>query len=338
MFPGRSSIAVFMGCLILCSVGGRTAAADVVVLKNGDTITGKITGGEKGTIVLSTDYSAPISIRTNTIKKISTEGPVEVRQKDGTTLKGTLTVTEDGRLAIGAAEGGAPTVVNWDSIESFNPPPSAWSGSIALGVNSQSGNTRRVSASAGADALWKAPADRVGVRFLYNYAEDTGKLSARNTFGAAKYEHLFSRYLYAYVDAEMLSDKFRDLLLRTAAGPGAGYQVWDLPSITLSFEVGLSYFNEDHVVGADDAWYTLRAAGTFTWNIDKALAFKEYFEIYARLNKNDNYKTRNEASITSALRSNLALKASNIIEYDRTPTPGIQRMDIFWILSLLFTF
>ncbi len=336
MFPGRFHI-LFISILFILALSAWTAHADIIVLNNGTTITGKITGGGKGTLTISTDYSEPISVHTSAIKQITMEEPIKLRLKNGKILKGKLSMSAQGKPEI-ITSGGVPVGLNWDDVESFNPPPNAWSGTITAGANSQSGNTRQMNASIGANALWKAIADNISAQFLYNYAENSGKLSARNVFGSAKYEHLFTPHVYGYLDMEMLSDKFMDLYLRTVAGPGAGYQVWDVPSSTLSFEVGVSYFHEHHFVGRSSGWYTGRLAGTFLWNIAKAFAFSEYFVMYNRLDKQNNYTTRNEASITSALRANLALKVSNVIQYDRTPAPGIYKMDIFWILGLQYTF
>ncbi len=338
MISSKKLAGVVSGIVLVFLLGIRPACADTIVLNNGDTLNGKITGGGKGTIVLSTDYSSPITLQSKDIKSITMSEPIKVRLKNGQTLQGQLSVGQGGNLAITTGKGVSPSTVNWGSIESFNPPPSSVTGTLTAGANTQAGNAHVLSASIGANALWKAPADNVGLNFLYNYAQNAGIMSARNVFGSLKYEHLFTDYFYAYADMEMLSDKFRDLRLRTAEGPGVGYQVWSGPSSTLSFEAGYSYFTEDHFAGADGAWSTLRAAGTFLWSLGKAVAFSEYFVLYDRLDKSDNYTTRNEASITSALAGNLALKVSNIIEYNRTPPPGIFRMDIYWILGLQYTF
>ena len=328
----------FIGILAVVLLSAQAVCADTVVLKNGDTITGKITGGSKGTLVMSTDYSSPITVQTSTINKITMEKPLNVQLKDGKTIQGKFAVGSNGKLEIQTGQGVSPSTLNWDQIRALNPPPSSVTGNITAGANTQSGNAHVLNASIGGNVLWKGTWDNAGVRFLYNYAQNAGIMSARNVYGSAKYEHLFTDYFYGYADMEMLSDKFRDLRLRTAEGPGVGYQVWSVPSSTLSVEAGYSYFTEDHFAGTDGSWSTLRAAGTFLWALGKAVSFSEYFVLYDRLDRKDNYTTRNEASLTSALAGNLALKVSNIIEYNRTPPPGIYRMDIFWVIGLQYTF
>ena len=337
MLAKRLSI-FFISVLFVFFLSAQVVCADTVVLKNGDTITGKITGGSKGTLVMTTDYSSPITLQTGTIKKITMEKPLNVQLKNGKTIEGKFAVGSNGNLEIQTGQGVSPSTLNWDQIRALNPPPGSVTGTITAGANTQSGNAHVINASIGANVLWKAPRDNAGIRFLYNYAQSGAIMSARNVYGSAKYEHLFTDYFYGYADMEMLSDKFRDLRLRTAEGPGVGYDIWRVPSSTLSVEAGYSYFTEDHFVGQDGSWSTLRAAGTFLWALGKAVTFSEYFVLYDRLDRNDNYTTRNEASITSALRGNLALKVSNIIEYNRTPPPGIYRMDIFWILGIQYTF
>jgi putative salt-induced outer membrane protein YdiY len=313
------------------------ARADEVVLVNGNVLTGHVIKAEKGTITLTTDYSEPVLIKTSAIKSISTDGPVEVHLTSGEVLKGKLS-TIAGEITVESSEGRKSSAISWDQLKSINPPPVRWSGNVSLGLNSQSGNTKRTSISIGAEASRKTEIDRANFRFLYNYAEDNGKVSARNAFGTLSYDYLFSDRFYGYLALEMLSDRFRDLSLRTTVGPGVGYQVWDYPGRSLSLELGASYVNENHVTGTDDSWMAARAAANFSWKIIDAMTFKDYLELYDRVDKVSKYTFRNEASVTTGLTSSWALKVSNIVEYDGMPAPGIKKADVFWILALQYSF
>ncbi len=275
MTPLKRFLVLLISILIVFVLNVRTTRADTVVLKNGDKLTGTITGGGKGTLILSTDYSSPITIQTSTIQSLVMSEPIKVRLKNGKTLQGQLSIAEGGKPAITTGQGASPSTINWSNIESFNPPPSSWTGDVTFGANSQAGNAHILSASIGASARWTSPANNVGVRFLYNYAEESGIMSARNVYGSAKYEHIFVQNCYGYLNGEILSDKFRDLRLRTAEGPGIGYQLWNIPSSTLSVEAGYSYFTEDHYVGQDGSWSTVRAAATLLWHLQKMLSCSE---------------------------------------------------------------
>jgi small nuclear ribonucleoprotein (snRNP)-like protein len=105
VFLGRFYI-FFISILSILALSVWPARADVIVLNNGNTITGTITGGGKGTLTISTDYSEPITLHTSAIKQITMEEPIKVRLKDGKMLKGKLSITDQGKPEITTGGGG----------------------------------------------------------------------------------------------------------------------------------------------------------------------------------------------------------------------------------------
>ncbi len=334
--------AVILSVLCLLLVAGAfycaPASADELVLKNGNVLTGTVVKAENGTLTLSTGFSEPIKVKTSEIKKIRTDNEIELRLSSGEVLKGRINTNAQGEIVVESNAGRSPTVISWDKLASINPPPVKWSGSVSIGANSQSGNTDRFSASIGADGSRRTSDDRTSFHFLFNYAEENGEVTARNTYGALKYDYFFTKQYYGYFAVEMLSDKFRDLSLRTVAGPGVGIQVWDYPSRSLDLELGASYFSENHVTAADDSWIAARFAGNLRWLVIDAVTFTDYLQLYERVDNLSNYNLRNEASLSSALSSSWALKLTNIIDYAGKPAPGIKKTDTQWILALQYSF
>ncbi|MFQ5481065.1 MAG: hypothetical protein ACE5DW_07280, partial [Thermodesulfobacteriota bacterium] len=68
--------------------------ADVVILKNGDRLSGLVTTMEDETLTLTTTYSEPIKIKKNKIRKIITDSAVEIHLRGGEILKGRLKAPE----------------------------------------------------------------------------------------------------------------------------------------------------------------------------------------------------------------------------------------------------
>jgi len=331
---GICCLIILLGIVLYCTA----ATADEIVLENGNTLTGKVIKAEKGALTLSTDYSKPIVVRTTTIRKVRTDGEISIHLVNGEVLKGRLYTDEQGAIVVEPSDGRAATVISWEKVESINPPPQNWSGSISIGASSQSGNTERTSASIGAEADRRTTNDRTSFRFLFNYAEDGSQVTERNTYGALKYDYFFSKKHYGYLAIEMLSDKFKDLSLRTVVGPGVGYQLIDDATKSLSAEFGVSYFSEDHIVAKDDSWISARLAGTLKWLIADAITFADHLAIYGKVDKLSNYNLRNEASVSTAILSSWALKLTNIVDYSSKPAPGIEKTDVQWILALQYAF
>jgi putative salt-induced outer membrane protein YdiY len=317
------------------------AFADEIILVNGDRLTGTITVVDKDILTLETEYSGPIKINRSKIISIATDKPQEVHLTDGEVLRGRLVTTEEGRVLIERGDGRESTTIEWDKVLTMNPPPpepSRWKGGITLGAGLQSGNTDRATAVLGADAIRKTAYDRFSLRFLHNYAEEDDEITARNTFGALKYDYFFTKVLYGYLGVELLNDKFKDLNLRTVIGPGVGYQVWDDPIKSLLFEAGLAYFSEDLKEGEDEQWITARLASNLSYRILDSVVFTDQLVVYPNLEDFGQYQLRNEAALTSALGSGWSFKLANILERDSDPPAGVKKHDLHWITGLQYAF
>ncbi len=329
-----------MACAFFLAAFSAAACADEVVLENGDTITGKVMRIEKGVLTVSTAYSEPVSIRTEKVLSITTEEAVEVHLSGGEVVRGRLSTTAPGQVVVEPGEGRGAVAISWDKLESLNPPAKEfkWTGNVSIGANSQSGNTDRTSASVGAEAVKKSDIDRATFKLLYNYAEESGSMTARNVYGMLKYDYFFSDRLYGYVSVEMLSDRFRDIKLRSIVGPGVGYQVWDDDARSLRLELGAAFFSEDLYLGTDDSWAASRAAAALRWKLSGNLEFSDSLVVNNRLDQPDDYQLRNEAAIATSLGAGWAMKLSNIVEYDSEPSAGVKSTDLFWILALQYSF
>lgn len=313
--------------------------ADELVLENGNVITGKVTRLEKGVLTVTTDFSGPLSVQTSKVRRITTTEPVEVHLTGGEVVKGRISSPEPGQVVV-EGEGRGPVAISWDRVESVNPPvvKVKWTGNVTAGANLQTGNTDRTSVSVGAEAVKKTDIDRATFRLLYNYAEESGGMSARNIFGAVKYDYFFTEKIYGYLSVEMLNDRFRDIKLRNVIGPGAGYQVWDDGTSSLLLELGAALFSEDLYAGVDDSWVTSRAAAAFAWKLTQNLKFTDSLVINNRLDDPGDYQLRNEAAVATGIGANWSMKLTNIIEYDSEPSPGFKNSDIFWIFGLQYSF
>ena len=315
------------------------AGADEVVLDNGDTLTGTVVKLQGGKLTLKTDYAGPVEIPADRIKSIVTDQPVEVHTASGEILKGKLKVVEPGKLAVEPSPEREAIAVEWQNVAAINPPPQGiWTGSVTVAGNQQSGNTDRKGVSIAAGAERKTDKDRLTVGFLYNYSEEKDQLTARNTYGNAKYDTFFTKQLYGYFALELLNDQFQDIQLRTIVGPGMGYQIWDDPTKALAFEAGVSYVSNNLKTGEDNDYFAARLGLNFRYNLFKSVVFSNRLLYYPSLEEFSKYTLRNEAALTTALGAQWALKLANIFQYNSDPVPGIGKTDSQWLLGLQYSF
>lgn len=318
----------------------QTAAADQILLKNGDRLTGTVIKAENGILTLKTAYAEKLEIQTDAVQSISTDQPVEVRLQGGEILSGALKSTAGELQVLAGPERGATTIA-WPMIASINvppPPPSIWNGNLFLGAYKQSGNSDRTSASFGGDATRRSARDRFSLSLLYNYAKEDDKLSARDTYGAIKYDYFFTKKFYGYLGVEMLKDRFKDLNLRTIVGPGVGYQLWDDPIKSLALEAGLAYFSEDRITADDDQWLTARLGARFRYQLSEQVTFTDTLAIYPNLEAGGEFTARNEAALITTIAGPWSLRLANVLEHDSEPAAGIKKNDSKSSVNLQYSF
>ena len=340
----RVSGMVLIGFIFfLLSVEG--AMADKVILENGDTLTGTIEKMTEGKLSFKTDYAGVIEIKMEKVKQIITDNPVAVHLTSGEVLQGKVKSVEEGKLEVEASPERGATTVEMGKIASINPPPvRKWHANVAAGGYIQSGNTDRKGASFSAEVVRRTENDRFTTRYIFNYAQENGQMTARNNFGEIKYDYFFTKKFYGFVDTQLLNDIFSDTKLRTFVGPGAGYQLWDDPVKSLAFEAGFSYFNWNRYKGKDEDGISARFGFDFRYNIFKWLSFTDRYVIYPTIGNGGLYFFRNEAALTiplgtiPGLGGRWSLKIANIIDYNSNPAPGYKTTDVQWIGGLQFSF
>lgn len=329
----------FMAALLLC-LWAQGAAADQVILKNGDRITGTVVRMDKGVLTLRTAYAEKLEFNADAVQSISTEQPVEVRLQGGELLTGPLR-SEAGELKVSGGDERGAASISWPQIASINvppPPPWSWNGNVFLGALKQSGNTDRTSASFGGEATRRSAKDRFSLSLLYNYAEEDGTLTTRDTYGAIKYDYFFTQKFYGYLGVEMLKDKFKDLNLRTIVGPGVGYQIWDDEAKALALEGGIAYFSEDRIEADDDQWITARLGARFRYNVGELVTFTDNLALYPSLEAGGEFTSRNEAALLTTIAGPWSLRLANVWEHDSDPAEGIKKDDSKSSVNLQYSF
>lgn len=339
----KSKNSVWLGAVAVVMAAtfwAQGAAADQILLKNGDRLTGTVIKAEKGILTLKTAYAEKLEIQADAVQSISTEQPVEVRLQGGEMLSGPLH-SDAGELQVLAGPERGVTTIAWPQVASINvppPPASIWNGSLFLGAYKQSGNSDRTSASFGGEATRRSASDRFSLSLLYNYAKEDDQLSARDTYGAIKYDYFFTRKFYGYLGVEMLKDRFKDLNLRTIVGPGVGYQLWDDPIKSLALEAGLAYFSEDRISAADDQWLTARLGARFRYKLSEQVTFSDNLTIYPNLEAGGEFTARNEAALVTTIAGPWSLRLANVLEHDSNPAAGIKKNDSKSSVNLQYSF
>jgi putative salt-induced outer membrane protein YdiY len=324
--------------VLAIGLGTSPAFADKVEFGDNNILQGTVSTLEGGTLIFSTAYGDKVKIPVAQIKNISTDKPVTIKMTNDSILSGKLTTLEDGQLGVILEPMGQTVSFKWEQVKNINEPPGSWTGSFAAGGTVQTGNVERSSVSVGFDARRDWEHDRFQFRFLHNYAEDSGNITSRNTFGALKFDHFFTENFFTGLSLELLKDEFKDLNLRAIIGLGLGYRIWNDDVKTLEVEAGATFFSEDLDLGPDDQFISGRVGITYSYKLLENLLFKDYMLYYPNLEFPKEYRLRNEASLISQLGKGWSLKLTHIFDQNSDPSPGVEDKDQQFIFALQYSF
>jgi putative salt-induced outer membrane protein YdiY len=297
-------------------------SADEVRLANGDRITGTVVSLVGGTLTFKTAHG-DLKLPWPEVAALRMDAPLLVR----TTTADAQLMTLDTTAGIGPALG--------DIVEIAAPVPRVtWDGGANAGLLTTGGNTDISSLRLDGEVTARTRADRYTASAVVNRASDDGRETAENWTTSFIYNRFMTERLFVDANAIFTSDRFRDLDLRTALGVGLGYQVWERPMASLSFNAGLGWVQENVATAPDDSYTALHESAKLDlFFANKRLQAFHHHDGYFGVTGDDNLFYRAQNGLRVALTAGLVSTIQLDVDYDRSPAPGRENTD----RSLAFT-
>jgi len=232
--------------LVFLLVGGQvpSVAGDVVILNNGDRITGEIVGEEPSKLKIRTAYAGEISISPANVSRVerNTDHAVTV-----STTASAMTVPAD-KIPLGhdlESEAGAV-----EKEEKKN-----WSGSANLALKLEDGGSNDDSEIDGDFSLrWERGVQRFRVRGQLEYETFNQIPTKQDWMLDPKYDHFFSDKVYGSLSYSVKQQKYEGLNLRQTIGPALGYEFIANEQTELVSEVGVYYTAEGYTSGTSESY------------------------------------------------------------------------------------
>ncbi len=332
--------------IILCAPFAK--AQDKVTMVNGDVVTGQLGTMADGKLTIKSPLLGDVTVALDQVATIATQENVSILTKDGELLKRRITGIDAGNLLLSGGGEGDPAApsVSLASLDKLNPPadpPPQWTGSLAVNGTLSTGNTERRAIGLALDAVRRSDIDRFTVDAAWDYAEDkqmgSWTLNQRRVGGGLKYDYFLSKRLYVLATARALGDSLADINLRFTSGVGLGYQWIETDTMGFSTEAGLSYFNENYRSATPSVDYiAARLAYKLTWALSDTTRLIHGVEAFPSLeDANDVYlakDTRLQMDLTKAMFAQFQW----VWDYDNTPSPGRDRSDHRFLVSVGWKF
>ncbi len=337
----RALMALFAGAALL----GRLSA-DVVDVKGGARIVGKVTKIDGGSVVVDTDYAGTITIKQSDVTGIQTDAAVAVRLASGTRI--------DGKVSAGAAAGaiqvtGSDGVINTtvDKVASSwaaggkDPQIVAldrgWAYEAAVDVAGKSGNKSQLGTAASLRATLKGVSDTLQFYTAYDRQVTDGQKSADQFKAGSDYQSNFSGKNSWYVRDEGGFDRIKDIELYNVAAAGMGYDFIKAPKQTLTGRLGLSFryegyrnpLTQDVKSAGLDVGFAHRLELSNSLLVNR-LAFVPTFEDFG------NYRLTHESFYELPLAApNWKLRLGVANDYNSQPGRGVEKMDTSYFTRLV---
>lgn len=319
--------------------------ADVVYMKNGDRISGKVVRMDGVNLTLETPYAGKIKIGIGEVEALETESEVVIQLEKGTPFKARVERAPVGGVVV-VPRGAAPAApVPIAQVAYINPTAAQsgvgvdWSGRAAIGVTDTSGNSETRDAYGEAEIRARAREWRWKSNARGKYAQQSGTTTAASWLIGTRYDWLVAERQYLYARGTAQRDTFSNMDLRWTAGAGYGFKVLETKRTNLELRGGLDYVWTDTVLPPDEDYLAIGWGIDFDYWI--ALDRLQFFfdqEGFADPRGDDGTIIRSQTGFRAPLFADLTANVQLNVDYNSDPGPGFETTDRAFILGLGYSF
>jgi putative salt-induced outer membrane protein YdiY len=246
-----------MRLFILAIVGAFLAApasADVLVLKNGDRITGKIKRIWDNEVTIEPDYADEFNVDLPIVDYIESDRDFEIDLQDGTSVVAEFDgAADDGDQLIStdveALEIPLAEIFELDEPEAFYD----WESHVDFSSNVSRGNTDTLNTQLSADIMFKHGDHRHNGDVSLSYEEANGVTTRDRDLFVYDYNYVFNDPWFFAAELSFERDPIIQLDSRTIISAGIGNDLIVTPRKELRAKLGFGYQTEEIDTGTTDS-------------------------------------------------------------------------------------
>jgi small nuclear ribonucleoprotein (snRNP)-like protein len=227
-------------------------STDIIVMKNGDRLTGEIKGLDAGVLYVSMSYIlGTSSIDWSKVARLESQQLFIVKTQDGSVYKGTLKTAEAEadrpvKIEVVEAAGQEAGIDRVQIVEIAQTSDKFWqrfNGQVNLGTTYSKGN-ETVQYTLGSAAEYLRPRWSAGVTWSSNLSSSSGVTASTRNEITATGRHLlpWNNYFYAGL-ADFLQSSVQGIRLQTSVGGGIGRYLKNTNRATITILGGFAWQN-----------------------------------------------------------------------------------------------
>lgn len=216
--------------------------------------------------------------------------------------------------------------------------PGSWKGSLGLSYVLTSGNTE--TETAGLDLAMQRIPDPWGLELTANIlrAEASDVTTADRRFVDARATRRTAPDWRTFAGLSYLRDTFAGYESRWIGGVGGTYLAVTGTPQSLTFDMGLTYTDEERTTGETDQYFGVLAGVKHRWTLTETATFRQSAFSAMSLDDNDNWRGTYNASLTANISSRWALRVGFEARYENQPVESFGSTDTKTDVSLVLSF
>ncbi|MFH1379836.1 MAG: DUF481 domain-containing protein [bacterium] len=211
----------------------------------------------------------------------------------------------------------------------------SWSWNTEAGYVQTTGNSKSESANANTNYQKKWTKTLLTVKGTHLSAKQDNSQSAESYSASEKGDLSVSRRFYVYELVGWGKDRFAGIDHRYNGQAGLGYKILDTKIDQLDSELGADYTTEEYLSGIDNDFASARGYLKYNRTLSDTSQVTQELEVLKNLEDGDDLRNTSISALSVSINTNLALKLSYTVKYDREPTPGFKKTDTILATALI---
>lgn len=331
----HSRVCALAGLLLALPFG--VLAQDVIVMKNGDVITGDVTKVTADEVRIDPSYADEFGVNRAEVESINLDNSFQVKLDDDTTVDAQIALDESGEQVL-IVDGQARPVALADVAEAKEPDPyMEWGAKVDFNATRNDGNTDSQNTLLFSSGNLRLGDHRHLADLTFRREETDGVRTKEQDLFNYSYNWMFSKPWYMGGSFTFERDPIRDLDHRYTAGLLFGRDIFNEEGRFLTITIGAGYSDEE-IAGVSDSGavglWTLRYEQTFWEGVD----FFHNHQLTQHFYGEDNLIFKTNTGFRFDLVSDLYATVSLRYDYETEPAAGASKDDSTLALGLGYSF
>jgi putative salt-induced outer membrane protein YdiY len=218
------------------------------------------------------------------------------------------------------------------------PPPPRQEGTAEVAFVGTSGNSETSTFSLGGEHIFRPPQWMIRNRARMIRTETENELAADSLLYAFRAERTINTRVSAYGDYGYFHDRPAGVDHRNGITGGLIVKILESERQSLQAEGGAGYLNEQRLAGDDVSSAVYTTGTSYKLKVSATSELTDEIRFLGTFDNGDDWRFAHGISLTVAINTVFALKASNLLRYANFPPPGFEKTDTTTAIALVASF